>query len=380
MFGEVVIPGEGKPVYDNAPQSYTPELYANIAAVLRDGLDGGLKPALGARTDGEYLFYRGAVNCIVGAPESGKTLLSLSVLANEIFEKRGVLVIDIDHNGARAITERLRSLAISEAQLSDINLFRYSSPETPEELLQVIAEAQIWKPSAVLVDSVGEVLSMFGAKSNDEDQVRAVHRKVFAPLAIPETAVISLDHEPKSEERANYGASGSYAKKSVIDGALYRIKVTKPFIKGEGGKAVLSILKDRHGAVREISERGVKEARAATFHLITNAAGATDWKFYPPDSSESSVISKALADVELLKKLSPVPNSQRKAVEAVKTLGQHWSKERAGRALKLLQESEIQDSVPVLPLEGGETRTTLTPVPEGHIRTDEGQGQFGSEA
>ena len=375
---EIVEPGTGSPVFDNAPELFTPGLYANIGRVLAEGEATGPQPTIGARTDGKFLFYPGAVNALVGAPETGKTLLALCVLSDELFRGNSVLVIDLDHNGAAATAQRLRSFGVSEAVLSDTDRFRYCSPEDSEELLLVVAETQHWKPAAVLVDSVGEVVPLFGANSNDSDQYTAVHRQVFTALANSGAAVLVIDHEPKSEASAGYGATGTAAKKRAIDGALYRVTLRQTFVKGKGGKAALSVLKDRHSAIRQISAQSGREPLAAVFEL--KAGSATDWKFHPPEEGESFLFEKAARDVALLKELSPVPSTIRKAQDLLKEQkGIRWGKDRASRAIALLKEETAQGSVPVPPLKGEGTRTTLPLVLEGQGRTEEGQGQQGRE-
>lgn len=337
----------------NASNGYTPKLYANIQVVLEGGLE-AFKPTLGHRADGECLFYPGTTNGLVGEPESGKTLLALCVFADELFKGNSALIVDIDHNGAAPTVARLKSLGVSEKVLTDTSRFRYCAPEDTEELLAVVAEAKKWKPTAVLVDSVGEVLPMFGASSNSADEYTAVHRQVFTALANSGACVLLIDHLPKSGTAAEYGATGTIAKKRAIDGALYRVTVKQQFVPGAGGKASLSVLKDRHGSIRQISQQlgTKKEPLAATFHL--KGGEATDWKFYPPSEIEGSNTSRTDLDVESLKALTPAPISVRDVRERLR-----WGAERASEALKLYRTSQVAEgAVPVPPLKGRGTGGT----------------------
>jgi hypothetical protein len=206
----------------------------------------------------------------------------------------------------------------------------------------------------VLVDSVGEVLPMFGASSNSADEYTAVHRQVFTALANSGACVLLIDHLPKSGTAAEYGATGTIAKKRAIDGALYRVTMKQPFVPGEGGKASLSVLKDRHGSVRQIAQRlgAKKEPLAANFHLI--GGDATDWKFYPPSELDSSNTSKTESDVEILKALDEPPFSVRDVRDRLK-----WGAVRAQGAMKLYRESHgAEGAVPVPPLKGRGTGGT----------------------
>ena len=354
---DAALPGEGTPQYDNAPQDYTPALYADIAQVLAGGDLGAPEPTFGLRDDELHLFYPGTTNGLVGAPESGKTLLASCVMADELFKGNSVLVVDVDHNGARATVARFLSLGVKGEVLSDPSRFRYTAPEDSTELLAVVAEAHLWKPTVALVDSVGEVLPMFGASSNDADQYTAVHRQVFTALANSGAGVILIDHEPKSDGAAEYGASGTMAKKRAIDGALYRVKVKQTFAPGKGGKASVTSLKDRHGQVRKHLEP-VREPLAFTFHLI--GGDATDWKLYAPTSAEVLKVNKTAQLVEELKALDPPPKSVRDVIAR-----KGWGTDKSGQALKSYREAlDAQGSVPVPLLKERGTGTTHTPYLE----------------
>src|SRR4051812_19239337 len=50
--------------------------YVNVAALLAGGIESPV-PKLLARTDGQFLFYRGEVNTLFGDPDSGKTWIML---------------------------------------------------------------------------------------------------------------------------------------------------------------------------------------------------------------------------------------------------------------------------------------------------------------
>lgn len=343
---ETVEPGTGVPVFDNEPENFTPELYADIRRILAEGDSGTPRPTVGHRKDGVFLFYPETVNGLVGASETGKTTLALCVLADELFLGKSALVLDVDHNGAKAISNRLRSFGVSENTLVDTTKFRYASPEGKEELLAVIQEAELWKPSFVLIDSIGEVMSMFGANSNDPDQYRQVHRQVFTAFAKAGACVVAIDHEPKSESTAQRGASGTAAKKQAVDGALYRVTMKTPFTPGHGGKATLSILKDRHGAIREASPVNGKEPTAAVFHLV--AGEATNWFFYPPDdsvTSESRLETQAINDANAMREWANPPRNIRDVQSGLKA-----AYPRAKKAWDKYRESPESSSVSVSPL------------------------------
>jgi hypothetical protein len=343
MTWETVKPGEGVPVHDNAPETFTAALYADMKQVLANGLTGDKTPTVGERTDGAKLFYPETVNVLVGASEAGKTFLALCVMADELFKGKSALVIDVDHNGAKATAKRLRGFGVSEDVLTDVTKFRYASPESKEEFLEVIAQTSLWKPSFVLVDSIGEVMALFGANSNDPDQYRQVHRAALTPPSTHGACVLAIDHEPKSESTAQRGASGTVAKRQAVDGALFRVTAIQAFTPGKGGKAKMTILKDRHGAIREASPTTGREPTAAVFHLIEGEA--TDWKFYPPDDMEtlsSKQDAQATQDANAMLSWDPAPSTVR---DAMSRLGCAY--DRAKRALAKFADIQKPGSVPV---------------------------------
>lgn len=58
--------------------------YADVAALLEAGVERRVPDAGGFRSDGVRLSYRGAVNGLVGPPESGKTLVAIAQACDEL--------------------------------------------------------------------------------------------------------------------------------------------------------------------------------------------------------------------------------------------------------------------------------------------------------
>jgi hypothetical protein len=352
-------------------QGYTPRLYADIEAAIKGGVTTP-QPTVGLREDGAYLFYAGTVNGLFGAPESGKTLIALTVMADELLAGHSALLVDVDYNGVATTVSRLRSFGVPDTTLLDPTRFRYCAPEDPQDLLAIVAEAQAWNPSFVLVDSVGEVLPMFGASSNSADDYTTVHRQVFAALAECGACVVIVDHEPKSAKTAESGAGGTIAKIRTLHGAYYRVTVTQPFAPGHGGKAKLNIYKDRNGGVREHSPKGEAHPLAATFHL--KAIGeATDWVFYTP--GESGTYKATDPDLATLRAIPGVMDMSVRKIQDLTGI----SKNKVGPLKKQLEAEKVSPgAVPVPFLKERGQGQTLTPVPLGHSGTGQGQGQFDS--
>lgn len=327
MTWEAVLPGTGTPVRENSidplAYGYTSHLYANVSELFALGLPQPPKPTIGLRNDNEALLYEKAVNVVFGVPEAGKTLVASAIAADTIFDGGSLLLIDVDHNGAVASLARLRSFGIAEKTLSDPSRFRYASPEDKADMEAVILDATIWKPTIVILDSIGELLPMFGANSNDGDEYTLVHRQVLTRLADTGACVLAIDHEAKGATSGAW-AIGSTAKKRAVDGVMLRAELIRTFSPGNGGKSRLRIVKDRHGGLRAISASSTGEPVAATFELMPGLA--TTWKFYAPTVTEDE--DQISEDVALLNKLDPAP----KSVADVKKRC-HWGQTRATAAL-----------------------------------------------
>lgn len=305
-------------------------LYIDVAALLSGDFTAP-RPTLGVRSDGEPFIYEGAVNVIFGPPESGKTLALSALAADTLFDGGSVLWIDIDHNGAPATIARFISFGISTDVLTNSARFRLALPEDKESVLNVVKDASRWKPTLVALDSIGELLPMFGANSNSDDDYTAVHRAVLSKMAIAGSAVVGVDHEAKGQASRDFGAGGAVAKKRAIDGILLRASIVTPFTPGRGGKATLKIVKDRHGGVRAISPAdGEREPIAATFEL-TNRHEATNWSFSAPSGAMKSAPNGS--DLDILKAMHPAPKSIYDIKARLK-----WGSDRASKAFALFSE------------------------------------------
>ncbi|WP_243074823.1 AAA family ATPase [Microbacterium sp. SS28] len=309
--------------------SYTSTAYINVSDILERGDVKPPVPTVGRRSDGTGLFYREQANLVFGDPESGKTLIAQCAAADEMSMGRAALIIDLDHNGAAATISRLVSMGVDEAVLRDPDLFRYCQPEDADHLAVVVKEAVEWKPAIILLDSLGELLPMFGASSNSPDDFTRVHAAVIKPLTKSGAAVLVIDHLPKNRDSQSFGSTGTTAKKRAIGGTSLRVTVQEPFRPGIGGRAQVTLNKDRHGGLRAACPTEDREPLAATFKLW-NENGDILWRFIPPALGERPLAAGFVEqDVIELSELMPAPTSQRDIKER---LG--WGSTRAMDALR----------------------------------------------
>lgn len=134
------------------------------------------------RSDGVGLFYRGQYNTVFGDPETGKTMLTDYATVQELAVGGRVLRLDLEQNGANATIPRLHSLGAEYATLADQERFLSIEPEDRLELTAVIAHMAEWRPTVVILDSLGVLVPMFGGNSNSSDEFTNCHHMVIKPL------------------------------------------------------------------------------------------------------------------------------------------------------------------------------------------------------
>lgn len=331
-IGAVPVPGfppmGAEPGTDTSPESHP--LYTDIARMLEEGLPDPEAPDMLTRSDGIGMFYRGQVNLVFGDPESGKTWVALAAAAETLRDGGSALVLDLDHNGAKATIGRLLMLGAPIAALSDLARFRYVEPEDDMHLIDVVADVIAWQPDVTVLDSIGELIPLFGLSSNSPDDFTMVHGRVMKPLAAKAgTALIAIDHLAKNSESRAQGATGTAAKRRAIGGTSLRVSISEPFSPGRGGSAALTIHKDRHGGLRAATPGTDKEPLAAMFVLST-VDDLTTWSLRAPVDGERAPDQIPEAeDVAAVVALDPAPAT---VEEARERLG--WRKARAAKAMR----------------------------------------------
>jgi hypothetical protein len=308
--------------------------YENVARFFARGMPDPPRPDLGHRADGFGMFYRGKVNVVLGPPESGKTLALQCVALDVLADHGRVLHVDLDHNGLELTLQRYAALAghadTTIQALSDQDRFRYAQPDDPAALDAIIADMTTWQPDLVIVDSIGELIPLYGRDSNSADDYSAVHRHVLTALANTGAAVVGVDHEAKNRESARYGSTGTMAKKRAVDGLMLRSNIRQPFTPDSGGVAALTIVKDRPGGARAASPRGDDEPCYAMFEL------SDTWQFRPVEGNTAQHIadSKLDADIDALRAVGLGPDAPVRQVRG----RMHWGTDRVNRALRAFRE------------------------------------------
>lgn len=306
------------------------KLLFDIKALLSGGIPEPPRPLVLTRDDGNAIFYAGMVNSLFGEPESGKTIIAQAAISELAKANSRTVFIDIDHNGPESIVSRLISMGVAEDYLADPDRFRYFEPEDKQQLVDLVAFLGVWRPALAVVDSVGELLPLFGLNSNSPDDFTTVHATVLKPLATAGAAVVIIDHLAKNTDSKAAGPTGTAAKRRAISGVAIRVKVNEQFVPGNGGSAWITVNKDRHGGLRMHCPRGEREPSAGLFQLTSHGERLT-WNLRASSSSDAAEILDVFrADLAALDELDPPPTSVRDIKERL-----HWRSEKAADVLRV---------------------------------------------
>ncbi len=332
--GTVQVTVPGSRIGGTEPGTAGTVRYVDVAALLDGALPEPPAPDLLRRSDSNALFYAGQVNLLFGDPESGKTWVALAAVEEALREGGTALVVDLDHNGPAATLSRLVALGAPVAALRDPSRFLYCEPDDRIEMAAVVAHMAEWKPGVAVVDSIGELLPLFGSSSNSADEFTTVHTRVLKPLARTGAAVLAVDHLAKGQDSRAHGPGGTAAKRRAIGGVSIRVKVKDAFTPGHGGAAYLSVNKDRHGGLRAHCPTGDREPLAGVFKLNAFTDGVLTWTVTAPADGERNPDETAPpGDVAAVNELDPPPSTVDDAQTRLR-----WNRQRTAHALKAWRE------------------------------------------
>lgn len=193
------------------------------------------------------LIYPGRAHFLAGESGGGKTWVALHTCAEAIKDGHHVIYIDLEDH-PDSIVGRLKALDVDGQDI--LERFHYIQPQQPftpevgDRLDYLIKRDNI---ALVVIDSIGELLSLQGCKPNDDDDVARVYRQIVRRITALGPAVILIDHVPKSSDRTPLYGIGSQRKKSAIDGSAFMVETVTPFAAGVNGALKLVTAKDRAG-------------------------------------------------------------------------------------------------------------------------------------
>lgn len=194
----------------------------------------------------EALIYPGKINALNGESGSGKTWVALQAVAELVLADEFVIWVDLE-DGPNTIITRLRTLGVPDPHITHYVIYlrpdRRAGVPALELVDTYIADHQ---PALIVIDSIGELISLQGCKPNDDDDVARLYRAIPRRWANLGPAVLLIDHVPKNSEGTLYGI-GSQRKRAAIDGASYMVETIRGFSASEPGRLKLVVAKDRHG-------------------------------------------------------------------------------------------------------------------------------------
>ena len=261
MSGDQPMPDDNVvalPGADERVSSYRP---VDLSTVSTDPIVADLLE----REDGVHLFYRGRINWLFGQPESGKTWVAV-LLAKQVIEAGGrVLWVDME-DLPQTFLERMTSLGLDRAEVIDQERVRYVQPREPlftngKAWADNLAEREslmAWAPDLVVFDACAESMGIEGMSVTSNDDVAEWMAHVIRPWTDVGSAVLVLDHLPKSNDNvADRYPIGGQHKLASLDGTAIRAKITQNFGRHLGGTddpirgvIELTVTKDRSGGVR----------------------------------------------------------------------------------------------------------------------------------
>lgn len=247
------------------------------------------------RSDGIGLLYPGRVHSFHGESESGKSWVAQIATAEVLLTGATVLYLDFESTADEVIA-RLLLLGASPQTIAE--RLRYVQPAVSSDADPVAFSRLLGRSYALAVlDGVTESLGLYGASSNDGDDVTRWGRKLPRRIA-RETgaAVVAIDHVTKSEDGRGRFAIGSQAKLALLDGAAFTIE-PKDVAPGQCGTFILRVGKDRAGQVRR--HGGTFRASDRTQEIARIRFDSTDPRkiryavephtsFVDPDTGEST--------------------------------------------------------------------------------------------
>jgi len=324
-------------------------------------------PSLLIRTDGHGLMYQGRVNSLFGQSESAKSWLAGFACVQEIGAGGKSLYVDCEDTPEGTI-DRFRRLGLGDDDLR--HKFRYVNPEGPISSMErskfgtreskegkaALGEFEAmlvsFNPTLIVVDGMTTLYALHGLDTNDAMSTEIVTGWLKSLCRGGTRTVIVIDHTGKS---SGPGASpiGAHHKVAMVQGTALRVDVIDRPLPGKVGQVMLTVFKDRPGAVRLVSlpPNGDDEQVAGVVTVDSTVEGITKISVDPGDPEDvnlterhSSKIAAEMAKVETLRTLGEAivtvlegqPRIEYRLAQ-IEVLLDHPSDGMVGDACKLLE-------------------------------------------
>jgi hypothetical protein len=279
---------------------------------LAPHLDGTYRPLLPTmlqRSDGVFLLYPGRTHSFYGESESCKSWLAQYACVEAIGRGEDVVYIDFESEAAEVVG-KLRMMGASAEMIRAH--FHYVRPEgvptSSEASREAWAQLLSKRWSIAVWDGVTAALSMFGAKSENNDEVtRWIKAFPERMSTMTGAAVIMIDHVTKSADGRGRFPIGAQAKVSALTGAGYLVEPKTGVAPGKEGLVEMRVGKDRPGQVRACSGERRSADRTQSAALVwmdARESGVMAVRVCRPSVDQPDADGYSRKDRELMQRVS----------------------------------------------------------------------------
>lgn len=189
------------------------------------------------------VLLEGKIHHVFGPSESGKTIIGLWLIMQQLGARQHVVVFDAE-NGPRSIAERLKQMGAEPALVSEYLVYLPFPDLTlgargRQDFYDALDEVN---PVLILFDSWASFLASAGYSENENSEIEAWDNAITKRAKQRGIASVILDHIPHDADRSRGGAR----KKEVAD-VQWRVRKTQNFDRDCVGEVLLVRHKDREG-------------------------------------------------------------------------------------------------------------------------------------
>lgn len=193
---------------------------------------------------GRGLIYPGQITTCFGEPDAGKSLLAAAIGAEEANNGHATLWIDFEQGADRTLRRLTEFGATDHTLTTSLDRIHYPMGTPPTELFKAFEGIQL-----VIIDALTGLLTAMGLSSNSDTDIETAYALALRPFAALGAGVFVIDHVVKRREEQGRWATGSQRKIGAADVAL-KFDSVQRFKPGHGGKARITVSRDRDGAVQ----------------------------------------------------------------------------------------------------------------------------------
>jgi hypothetical protein len=193
---------------------------------------------------GRGLIYRAQTHTVYGPSDAGKSLLAAAITTDVLNAGGRVLWLDFEQGADRVLRRLLEFGADKEALIERLHRVHHAHGAPPLDAIDALGE----DADLAVVDAFTGLLVALRLSSNSDTDVETAYIAVVRPLAVLGAGVLVIDHVRKDRDQRGGLAIGSGRKVGAADVAL-NFEAVKRFRPGYGGRAKITVSRDRDGAV-----------------------------------------------------------------------------------------------------------------------------------